>query len=153
METLRNEEKLQDFKTKLLRVNDNFKFLCGQVANENGYSLNFCNLLYFISENEGLTLAELADSIDMDKGNLSRLLNTQIKSGYVVKKMDAIDNRKIRIYITNTGQNKIDEINQICISNLDKLLNVLPEDELANFMTTLSKLDVHFSELSKNIKN
>ncbi|MBW0764900.1 MULTISPECIES: MarR family winged helix-turn-helix transcriptional regulator [Mammaliicoccus] len=153
METLDNNEKLQDFKTKLLRVNANFKFLCAHVANENGYSLNFCNLLYVISENEGMTLAELAESVDMDKGNLSRLLNQQIQSGYVEKKIDAIDNRKIRVYITDTGQSKINEISQICITNLDQLLNILPEEELENFMITLNKLDTHFSVLSKNLKD
>ncbi|MDT0704155.1 helix-turn-helix domain-containing protein [Mammaliicoccus sciuri] len=31
--------------------------------------------MYFISENEGMTLAGLAESLETDKGNLSRLLN------------------------------------------------------------------------------
>lgn len=153
METIENKEALQNFKTKLLRLNSNFKFLCEHVANENGYSLNFCNLLYFISENEGMTLAELAGSVDMDKGNLSRLLNEQIKSGYVEKKMDVVDNRKIRVYITNVGHDKVNELNQICITNLSQLLSVLPEDEFLSFVTTLNKLDGHFANLSKNIKD
>ena len=157
METIENKEALQNFKTKLLRLNSNFKFLCEHVANENGYSLNFCNLLYFISENEGMTLAELDGSVNRvagwKKGNLSRLLNEQIKSGYVEKKMDVVDNRKIRVYITNVGHDKVNELNQICIANLSQLLSVLPEDEFLSFVTTLNKLDGHFANLSKNIKD
>lgn len=104
MENIEREDLLQDFKTKLLRLNSNFKFLCGHVANNNGYSLNYLNLLYFISENEGMTLAGLAESLDMDKGNLSRLLNEQIREGFVEKKMDKEDNRRIHVFVTEVGR-------------------------------------------------
>ncbi|MCJ0917366.1 MarR family winged helix-turn-helix transcriptional regulator [Mammaliicoccus sciuri] len=153
MENIEKEELLQDFKTKLLRLNTNFKFLCGHVANSNGYSLNYLNLLYFISENEGMTLAGLAESIDMDKGNLSRLLNEQIREGYVEKKMDRQDNRKIHVFITEVGSEKIKELNKICITNLDHLLKILPNEEFTNLISTLDKLDNHFSNYAKVIKD
>ncbi|PNY93681.1 MarR family transcriptional regulator [Mammaliicoccus sciuri] len=153
MENIEKEELLQDFKTKLLRLNTNFKFLCGHVANSNGYSLNYLNLLYFISENEGMTLAGLAESLDMDKGNLSRLLNEQIREGYVEKKMDPQDNRKIHVFITEVGSEKIKELNKICITNLDHLLKILPNEEFTNFISTLDKLDNHFSNYAKVIKD
>lgn len=153
MENIEKEELLQDFKTKLLRLNTNFKFLCGHVANNNGYSLNYLNLLYFISENEGMTLAGLAESLDMDKGNLSRLLNEQIREGYVEKKMDRQDNRKIHVFITEVGSEKIKELNKICITNLDHLLKILPNEEFTNFISTLDKLDNHFSNYAKVIKD
>lgn len=153
MENIEREDLLQDFKTKLLRLNSNFKFLCGHVANNNGYSLNYLNLLYFISENEGMTLAGLAESLDMDKGNLSRLLNEQIREGYVEKKMDRQDNRKIHVFITEVGSEKIKELNKICITNLDHLLKILPNEEFTNFISTLDKLDNHFSNYAKVIKD
>ena len=153
MENIEREDLLQDFKTKLLRLNTNFKFLCGHVANSNGYSLNYLNLLYFISENEGMTLAGLAESLDMDKGNLSRLLNEQIREGYVEKKMDPQDNRKIHVFITEVGSEKIKELNKICITNLDHLLKILPNEEFTNFISTLDKLDNHFSNYAKVIKD
>ncbi|MEX5935072.1 MarR family winged helix-turn-helix transcriptional regulator [Mammaliicoccus sciuri] len=153
MENIEREDLLQDFKTKLLRLNFNFKFLCGHVANNNGYSLNYLNLLYFISENEGMTLAGLAESLDMDKGNLSRLLNEQIREGFVEKKMDKEDNRRIHVFITEVGSEKIEALNKICISNLDYLLKVLPDEEFTNFISTLDKLDNHFSNYAKVIKD
>lgn len=153
MENIEREDLLQDFKTKLLRLNSNFKFLCGHVANNNGYSLNYLNLLYFISENEGMTLAGLAESLDMDKGNLSRLLNEQIREGFVEKKMDKEDNRRIHIFVTEVGREKIKELNKICITNLDYLLKILPDEEFTNFISTLTKLDNHFSNYAKVIKD
>ncbi|WP_204190264.1 MarR family winged helix-turn-helix transcriptional regulator [Mammaliicoccus sciuri] len=153
MENIEREDLLQDFKTKLLRLNSNFKFLCGHVANNNGYSLNYLNLLYFISENEGMTLAGLAESLDMDKGNLSRLLNEQIREGFVEKKMDKEDNRRIHVFVTEVGREKIKEFNKICITNLDYLLKILPDEEFTNFISTLTKLDNHFSNYAKVIKD
>lgn len=153
MENIEREDLLQDFKTKLLRLNTNFKFLCGHVANNNGYSLNYLNLLYFISENEGMTLAGLAESLDMDKGNLSRLLNEQIREGFVEKKMDKEDNRRIHVFVTEVGREKIKELNKICITNLDYLLKILPDEEFTNFISTLTKLDNHFSNYAKVIKD
>lgn len=153
MENIEREDLLQDFKTKLLRLNSNFKFLCGHVANNNGYSLNYLNLLYFISENEGMTLAGLAESLDMDKGNLSRLLNEQIREGLVEKKMDKEDNRRIHVFVTEVGREKIKELNKICITNLDYLLKILPDEEFTNFISTLTKLDNHFSNYAKVIKD
>ncbi|OFV60209.1 MarR family winged helix-turn-helix transcriptional regulator [Mammaliicoccus sciuri] len=153
MENIEREDLLQDFKTKLLRLNSNFKFLCGHVANNNGYSLNYLNLLYFISENEGMTLAGLAESLDMDKGNLSSLLNEQIREGFVEKKMDKEDNRRIHVFVTEVGREKIKELNKICITNLDYLLKILPDEEFTNFISTLTKLDNHFSNYAKVIKD
>ncbi|WP_337020752.1 MarR family winged helix-turn-helix transcriptional regulator [Mammaliicoccus sciuri] len=153
MENIEREDLLQDFKTKLLQLNSNFKFLCGHVANNNGYSLNYLNLLYFISENEGMTLAGLAESLDMDKGNLSRLLNEQIREGFVEKKMDKEDNRRIHVFVTEVGREKIKELNKICITNLDYLLKILPDEEFTNFISTLTKLDNHFSNYAKVIKD
>lgn len=153
MENIEREDLLQDFKTKLLRLNSNFKFLCGHVANNNGYSLNYLNLLYFISENEGMTLAGLAESLDMDKENLSRLLNEQIREGFVEKKMDKEDNRRIHVFVTEVGREKIKELNKICITNLDYLLKILPDEEFTNFISTLTKLDNHFSNYAKVIKD
>ncbi|MBU6089300.1 MarR family winged helix-turn-helix transcriptional regulator [Mammaliicoccus sciuri] len=153
MENIEREDLLQDFKTKLLRLNSNFKFLCGHIANNNGYSLNYLNLLYFISENEGMTLAGLAESLDMDKGNLSRLLNEQIREGFVEKKMDKEDNRRIHVFVTEVGREKIKELNKICITNLDYLLKILPDEEFTNFISTLTKLDNHFSNYAKVIKD
>lgn len=153
MENIEREDLLQDFKTKLLRLNSNFKFLCGHVVNNNGYSLNYLNLLYFISENEGMTLAGLAESLDMDKGNLSRLLNEQIREGFVEKKMDKEDNRRIHVFVTEVGREKIKELNKICITNLDYLLKILPDEEFTNFISTLTKLDNHFSNYAKVIKD
>lgn len=153
MENIEREDLLQNFKTKLLRLNSNFKFLCGHVANNNGYSLNYLNLLYFISENEGMTLAGLAESLDMDKGNLSRLLNEQIREGFVEKKMDKEDNRRIHVFVTEVGREKIKELNKICITNLDYLLKILPDEEFTNFISTLTKLDNHFSNYAKVIKD
>lgn len=153
MENIEREDLLQDFKTKLLRLNSNFKFLCGHVANNNGYSLNYLNLLYFISENEGMTLAGLAESLDMDKGNLSRLLNEQIREGFVEKKMDKEDNRRIHVFVTEVGREKIKELNKICITNLDYLLKILPDEEFTHFISTLTKLDNHFSNYAKVIKD
>lgn len=153
MENIEREDLLQDFKTKLLRLNSNFKFLCGHVANNNGYSLNYLNLLYFISENEGMTLAGLAESLDMDKRNLSRLLNEQIREGFVEKKMDKEDNRRIHVFVTEVGREKIKELNKICITNLDYLLKILPDEEFTNFISTLTKLDNHFSNYAKVIKD
>lgn len=153
MENLERANLLQDFKNKLLNLNSNFKFLCEYVAKMDDYSLNYLNLLDFISKNEGMTLAELAESLYMDKGNLSRLLNKQIREGYVEKKMDSEDNRKIHVFITEIGNEKIKELNNICITNLDHLLAILPEEEFTNFISTLTKLDNHFNDRSKEIKN
>ncbi|RIN88433.1 MarR family transcriptional regulator [Mammaliicoccus sciuri] len=110
------------------------------------------NLLYLISENEGMTLAGLAESLETDKGNLSRLLNEQIREGFVEKKMDSEDNRKIHVFITDVGREKIKELNKICITNLDYLLKIIPDDEFMNFISTLTKLDNHFGDRTKEIK-
>lgn len=45
MENIEREDLLQDFKTKLLRLNSNFKFLCGHVANNNGLFIKLPELI------------------------------------------------------------------------------------------------------------
>lgn len=153
MEQYTNDNIFHIFKVHLLRFSSNFKYLCDNVANQQGYSLNFCNLLYFIVENEGMTLAELSKSFEMDKGNLSRLLNELIDNGYVEKQTDTHDNRRIHVYVTDKGKETVNNMNNVCIQNLEKLLDFLPEEEFTQFLNTLSKLDTHVHDIVQKKKN
>lgn len=66
--------------------------------------------------------------------------------------MDSEDNRKIHVFITDVGREKIKELNKICITNLDYLLKIIPDEEFTSFISTLDKLDNHFGNYAKEIK-
>lgn len=75
-----------EFRNTILTLNHNVDLLVKKTANNYGYSSKVCNLIYFIKLHDGLTLNELCNKLNDDKGNLSRLIKELIDLGFLAKK-------------------------------------------------------------------
>lgn len=91
-------------------------------------------------EKDGVSLIELTNNIHMDKANTTRVINSLEKKGYVLRKTDEKDNRKLNIFITNKAKElkdlvivKIEEFNKIAYNGLSKT-------EIDAFKLTMTKI-------------
>ncbi|WP_172968530.1 MarR family winged helix-turn-helix transcriptional regulator [Mammaliicoccus sciuri] len=138
-----------EFRNTILTFNHNVDLLVKKTANNYGYSSKACNLIYFIKLHDGLTLNELSNKLNDDKGNLSRLIKELIDLGFLDKKREGDDKRKTYIYITSKGEDMINEIKDECSKNIDELLDIYTDTEIDVFINLMKKLDTHIVHLLK----
>ncbi len=100
-------------------------------------------MIYFIKLHDGLTLNELCNKLNDDKGNLSRLIKELIDLGFLAKKRDTDDKRKIYIHITHEGEEMINKVKDECSKNIDELLSIYTDTERDIFINLMKKLDTH----------
>ena len=61
-------------------------------------------LLYTLWEQDGQTHGELAEKLQITPATITRMIQRMEKSGFVLRKPDADDQRISRVYLTETGR-------------------------------------------------
>jgi DNA-binding MarR family transcriptional regulator/GNAT superfamily N-acetyltransferase len=67
------------------------------------YTLTQVRVMYELGHRRGVTAAELADELGLDKGYLSRLLNGFERKGWLGRKTSASDGRRQHLSLTSRG--------------------------------------------------
>ena len=110
---------------------------------ESHFSLTEIRILYEIGETKTITAQELCEKLNLDKGYLSRILKSLLKSEKIIKVRSQSDGRVQNIELTNSGrellkltQNKVEKKINDSVSNLNKE----EKSELTNSMNTIKRL-------------
>ena len=106
------------------------------------YSLPEARVLYELHHQQPCSAKHLVQTINMDKGYLSRVLNVFTKKGLVVRKQSKEDGRAAVLSLTAKGEKEFDLINQASATQLTGLLSSLNE-------ANVKKLLSHMVEIKK----
>ena len=79
-----------------------FKFYNDQASREGG-TLSMAFVLLTINEKYGTPVTKIAPRMNMEPNSLSRLLKSLEEKGFVLKRKDKIDKRKVYICLTKSG--------------------------------------------------
>ena len=82
---------------------------------------------------EGLTRTRLTHLCDIDKAQVSRIINELCSRGYVVETEDESINYKKRLKLTPMGKSIAEEINKIVIKVFSYVSSDFSEEEISNF--------------------
>lgn len=119
---------------------------------ESDFSLSEVRILHEIEKTEDCTSKKLAEILCMDSGYLSRILKQFQKYGLIGKRQSCEDGRSQFLYLTQSGKEKMDELNarsdeQIC--NLIQALSEANKSRLVQDMTSIENV----LTAGKNIKS
>lgn len=106
------------------------------------YSLPEARVLYELHHRQPCSAKDLTEAINMDKGYLSRVLNTFAKTGLVIKKQSKEDGRATVLSLTAKGEKEFELINAASASQLSGMLASLNE-------SNVKKLLSHMAEIKK----
>lgn len=106
------------------------------------YSLPEARVLYELHHRQPCSATDLVQAITMDKGYLSRVLNTFLKKGLLARKRSKEDGRATVLSLTAKGEKEFDLINQASADQLAGLLSSLTE-------SNVKKLLSHMVEIKK----
>ena len=82
---------------------------------------------------EGLTRTRLTHLCDIDKAQVSRVINELCSRGYVVEKEDESINYKKRLRLTPMGKEIAEEINKIVVKVISYVSSDFSQEEIENF--------------------
>lgn len=90
---------------------------------------------------DGQYQTQIADGTFRDRPNTSRILAGLESRGYVRKERDGEDMRRVRIFLTETGKQFVQDIAPIAASTRDTLYEGLTDEELRVLRRVLRRIE------------
>jgi len=104
------------------------------------FSLPEARILYELSHREGIQASGIIDSLGIDKGYLSRILDQFVRQKLIVRKRSEADGRLMHIYLTDKGRAAFEKLDRASDEQLKQLLSALSEtdgEELGRHMDAI----------------
>ncbi len=100
-----------------------------QVACCNGTTSTQCLILTEVGRHGPLTLAGLGRRLSLDKGWLSRAVETLVQEGLLTKEGGNTDRRTIRIALSPGGETRYEQLNETLNAHAERVMARVPPAE------------------------
>ena len=113
------------------------------------YSLVEGRVIGEIGRQRGCTANQIAETLDMDKSYLSRVVGKLEGEGLLDKTVSETDSRKKHLFLTEKGQTLFDELENLSDVQVEEMLNGLSADQievLSQSMRTIQGILGHENE-------
>lgn len=125
---------------RFLRVFDKIREYSKESLAEVGIAHGSFITLLYISENEGVTQATLAEIQKKDRNVIGRNIDVLEEKGFVIRKRGEIDRRSFSLYLTEEGKNFVENHSNLLIKSEQKALENLSKDEIKTLFILLDKI-------------
>jgi amino-acid N-acetyltransferase len=105
-----------------------------------GASTVQCHVLIELMREEGLAQKALAGRLGLDKGWISRAVDTLVTEGYIAKKISAQDRRSVSLFLTAGGLTRARELDEELTDHAARLLDQVPSDRQVQVQESLQLL-------------
>lgn len=107
------------------------------------YSVTQARIFFEIYEHEGCTAAHIAQTMNIDKGYLSRILISHERNGYIKRIPSGEDGRSLQLYLTEAGTQRAEEFIRKSNAEIGTIIHSLSSVEmnaLADALDTITTL-------------
>lgn len=101
-------------------------------------------------DKEGTPSTALGPKMGMEPTSLSRTLKTMEDKGLIIRKEDAIDKRKVLVFLTPEGVEKRKLVRDFVVGFNDKIFTKIPASKMKAFYEVAFKVDALIEEELKN---
>lgn len=120
-----------------------------QKAKKHGLTMSI-GFILLIVDREGTPSTQLGPRMGMEPTSLSRTLKTMEEKGYIYRKVDSNDRRKVLIFLTSEGLELRKEVRKVVVDFNERLLEMIPKRKLEAFFEVMEIVDDYVEEeLSK----
>jgi len=106
-------------------------------------------LLYYLWDEDGLSIGELVAKSKKDFANVTRIADKLIKSGYLEKRKSEIDSRKSNLFILPKALEIKNQITKCWEESTAITLHDISEEEQQRFLKTLQKIEDNIFSANK----
>ena len=96
--------------------------------------------LIVLFENDGLTMKELTESVEMDKANTTRVINDLQVKGFIHTDRIREGSRKYKVFLTEEGKKAAEIVRSAIKKMLDSIFSILTDTEKEQYITMLKKI-------------
>ena len=121
-----------------------------QKAKEHGLTMSI-GFILLIVDKEGTPSTQLGARMGMEPTSLSRTLKTMETKGYIYRKTDPTDKRKVLIFLTPEGIELRKEVRKVVIGFNEQVLANIPTKKLSVFFEVMNLVDEHIEDELKTI--
>ena len=104
-----------------------------------GIDLRLLMALSYLGDHDGAPQQELVEALCIDAKNVVLLLNELEESGHLVRRRDAEDRRRHRVFITRRGRRALDRAAQAQTEVEDEVLRALSAEERVQLCQLLAR--------------
>jgi DNA-binding MarR family transcriptional regulator len=94
--------------------------------------------LVLISSNEGISMSELASQIGTSKVQISRSIAGLEKAGFVIRKTDESNRRRVNIFLCEAGRELFSRKKQQIEDRLNEKVSVMKNDDFTDLYQALT---------------
>jgi DNA-binding MarR family transcriptional regulator len=121
-----------------------------QQAAEHDTTISIGYILLIIDKN-GTPSTQLGPRMGMEPTSLSRTLKTMENDGLIYRKIDAVDKRKVLIFLTEKGLEKRKMSKEVVLDFNAKLVKKIPKTKLKTYLEVMSLIDQAAEEELKKL--
>lgn len=100
------------------------------------------------SENN-ISISEVQDGLHITKSAISQMMNSLEKKGFIERKIDTEDRRKIVVTLTQAGKDILKETKESANYNLNEIISNLGDENTKQFIDLLNQVSDISEELKK----
>ena len=127
-----------------------FKFYNDQASKEGG-TLSMAFVLLTINEKYGSPVTKIAPRMNMEPNSLSRILKSLEEKGYVLKRKNSEDKRKVYVSLTESGL-KLRDMASEKLFALEKVIKAkVSNSDLKSFFTVLDTISDILDSEKRNL--
>jgi DNA-binding MarR family transcriptional regulator len=127
-----------------------FKFYNDQASKEGG-TLSMAFVLLTINEKYGSPVTKIAPRMNMEPNSLSRILKSLEEKGYVLKRKNSEDKRKVYVSLTDSGL-KLRDMASEKLFALEKVIKAkVSNSDLKSFFTVLDTISDILDSEKRNL--
>ena len=113
--------------------------------NGSEFSLTEARIIYELAHREAATASDLAKSLSLDPGYLSRILKTFLERGVVQRQASDVDARQYPLSLTDRGQQRFAELNARSRSDMARMLGALTARQQERLIAAMSEIETLLS--------
>jgi DNA-binding MarR family transcriptional regulator len=110
-----------------------------RIWDSEGLTVTQLRLLRFLSEEEGLSNAELAERLLVTRPSVSALLERLERGGFIRREVAANDRRGISIFLEERGRNAVSTLRSESADYVGRLMEFLSDEEIEALASSLAR--------------
>lgn len=109
-----------ELESLFFRVGKAHRKLAGRLLDEHAFHRGQTPLIFALCQQDGRTNSELADLLEVTPATISNMVKRMEKAGFVQRQGDPNDERVKRVWLTDAGQAKVDDLQEV-VSQLQSI--------------------------------
>lgn len=133
---------------KIRKFNRYYANLLGKIDQEiynQSYPLTEARVITEINSNDGCTATEVRETLGIDKGQMSRILQRFEEKNIVIKRQSSEDKRQYLPYLTNYGKRIYNDLVENANREVGKMIEDVPKPILSKLITSMETIQHIFS--------